>query len=71
MPFKHVRMAVQHGCPVKVILSNSGCVGMVRQWQELHYDGCYCHSYSEALPDFVAAQTENCFPIRATGLCVL
>jgi acetolactate synthase-1/2/3 large subunit len=27
---------------------------MVRQWQELHYEGRYSHSYSEALPDFVA-----------------
>jgi hypothetical protein len=26
----------------------------VRLWQDLHYDGCYSHSYSEALPDFVA-----------------
>ncbi|HEY0488453.1 MAG TPA: thiamine pyrophosphate-dependent enzyme, partial [Telluria sp.] len=46
--------AVQHKCPVKVILSDNGCMGMVRQWQELHHDGRYSHSYSEAMPGFVA-----------------
>jgi acetolactate synthase-1/2/3 large subunit len=29
-------------------------MGMVRQWQELHHGGRYSHSYTEALPDFVA-----------------
>jgi acetolactate synthase-1/2/3 large subunit len=54
MNIQELATAVQHGCPVKVILSNNGCMGMVRQWQELHYGGRYSHSYSEALPDFVA-----------------
>jgi acetolactate synthase-1/2/3 large subunit len=27
---------------------------MVRQWQELNHGGRYSHSYTEALPDFVA-----------------
>jgi acetolactate synthase-1/2/3 large subunit len=45
---------VQHRCPVKVILSNNGCMGMVRQWQELHHGERYSHSYTEAMPDFVA-----------------
>jgi acetolactate synthase-1/2/3 large subunit len=54
MNIQELSTAVQHGCPVKVILSNNGCMGMVRQWQELHYGGRYSHSYSEALPDFVA-----------------
>jgi len=29
-------------------------MGMVRQWQELIHGGRYSHSYTEALPDFVA-----------------
>lgn len=29
-------------------------MGMVRQWQELHHGGRYSHTYTEALPDFVA-----------------
>ena len=45
---------MQHRTPVKVILSNNGYMGMVRQWQELIHGGRYSHSYTEALPDFVA-----------------
>jgi len=54
MNIQELATAVQHRCPVKVIVSNNGCMGMVRQWQELHYDGRYSHSWAEALPDFVA-----------------
>jgi acetolactate synthase-1/2/3 large subunit len=54
MNIQELATAVQHRCPVKLILSNNGCMGMVRQWQELHYEGRYSHSYSEALPDFLA-----------------
>jgi acetolactate synthase-1/2/3 large subunit len=54
MNIQELATAVQHRCPVKIILSNNGCMGMVRQWQELHHGERYSHSYSEALPDFVA-----------------
>lgn len=54
MNIQELATAVQHGCPVKVVLSNNGCMGMVRQWQELHHGARYSHSWSEALPDFVA-----------------
>ena len=54
MNIQELASAVQHRCPVKLVLSNNGCMGMVRQWQELHHGGRYSHSYSEAMPDFVA-----------------
>jgi acetolactate synthase-1/2/3 large subunit len=54
MNIQELSTAMQHRCPVKVILSNNGCMGMVRQWQELHHGGRTSHSYNEALPDFVA-----------------
>jgi acetolactate synthase-1/2/3 large subunit len=54
MNIQELATAVQHRCPIKVVLSNNGCMGMVRQWQELHHGARYSHSYSEALPDFVA-----------------
>jgi acetolactate synthase-1/2/3 large subunit len=54
MNIQELSTAVQHRCPVKVILSNNGCMGMVRQWQEMHHGARYSHSYTEALPDFVA-----------------
>lgn len=54
MNIQELATAVQHRCPVKVVLSNNRCMGMVRQWQELHHGERYSHSYAEALPDFVA-----------------
>lgn len=54
MNIQELATAIQHDCPVKLILSNNGCMGMVRQWQELHHGGRYSHSWLEALPDFVA-----------------
>ena len=42
----------QYGLPLKIILLNNGYMGMVRQWQELFYDGRYAHSYVDALPNF-------------------
>ncbi|MFZ4875956.1 biosynthetic-type acetolactate synthase large subunit [Janthinobacterium sp. Mn2066] len=54
MNIQELATAAQHRLPVKVVLSNNGYMGMVRQWQELHHGGRYSHSYTEALPDFVA-----------------
>ncbi|MBV5330025.1 MAG: hypothetical protein JZU65_20760, partial [Chlorobium sp.] len=30
---------VQHGLPVKIIVFNNGCLGMVRQFQDMYFDG--------------------------------
>jgi acetolactate synthase-1/2/3 large subunit len=38
---------------VKVLVVNNQCLGMVRQWQELFYDGVYSHSILPQ-PDFAA-----------------
>jgi len=54
MNIQELSTAAQHRCPIKLVLSNNGCMGMVRQWQQLHHGGRYSHSYTEALPDFVA-----------------
>ncbi|MES2939684.1 MAG: biosynthetic-type acetolactate synthase large subunit [Pseudomonadota bacterium] len=54
MNIQELSTAMQHRAPVKVVLMNNGCMGMVRQWQELIHGGRYSHSYTEALPDFVA-----------------
>ena len=44
----------QHRLPVKLIISNNGYMGMVRQWQQLNHGSRYSHSYTDSLPDFVA-----------------
>jgi acetolactate synthase-1/2/3 large subunit len=54
MNIQELSTAMQHRAPVKVVLCNNGYMGMVRQWQELIHGGRYSHSYTEALPDFVA-----------------
>ena len=53
MNIQEMSTAVQYRLPVKVFILNNEYMGMVRQWQDLTYDGRYSHSYSEALPDFV------------------
>ncbi len=54
MNIQELSTAMQHGTPVKVVLSNNGYMGMVRQWQELNHGNRLSHSWNEALPDFVA-----------------
>ena len=52
MNIQELSTAVQHRAPVKLIISNNGCMGMVRQWQALNHGGRLSHSWTEALPDF-------------------
>ena len=54
MNIQELSTAVQHGTPVKVVLSNNGNMGMVRQWQQLNHGNRLSHSWNAALPDFVA-----------------
>ncbi|WP_397545520.1 biosynthetic-type acetolactate synthase large subunit [Roseateles oligotrophus] len=54
MNIQELSTAIQHRTQVKLVLCNNGRMGMVRQWQELIHGGRYSHSYTEALPDFVA-----------------
>jgi acetolactate synthase I/II/III large subunit len=54
MNIQELSTAAQHRTPVKLVLSNNQYMGMVRQWQEFNHEGRYSHSYTAALPDFVA-----------------
>ena len=54
MNIQELSTAMQHATPVKLVLSNNGYMGMVRQWQELNHGNRLSHSWNEALPDFVA-----------------
>ncbi len=53
MNIQELGTAVQYGLPVKVVILNNGCLGMVRQWQELFYEKRYSISKLECLPNFV------------------
>jgi acetolactate synthase-1/2/3 large subunit len=43
----------QYGFTPKIINLNNRYLGMVRQWQELEYEGRYAESYMNSIPDFV------------------
>jgi acetolactate synthase-1/2/3 large subunit len=45
--------AAIHDIPVKVFLMNNGYMGMVRQWQELFWDGRYKSVEMGPSPDWV------------------
>jgi len=52
---------VASNLPVKVLIVNNQCLGMVRQWQELFYDHVYSHSLLPQ-PDFEAlARAHGCW----------
>jgi acetolactate synthase I/II/III large subunit len=53
MNIQEMSTARQYHLPVKVFILNNEYMGMVRQWQDLTYEGRYSESYSDALPDFV------------------
>jgi len=53
MNIQELTTAVQNHIPVKVAILNNGCLGMVRQWQELFYGKRYSHTCLGKGPDFV------------------
>lgn len=53
MNMQEMATAVVHKLPVKVIIINNRFHGMVRQWQDLFYDGRYSSSDLSTTPDFV------------------
>ena len=53
MCIQELSTCLQYNTPITVLALNNRYLGMVRQWQELDYQGRYSHSYMDALPDFV------------------
>ncbi len=53
MCIQELSTCLQYKTPVKIVSLNNRYLGMVRQWQEIDYEGRYSHSYMDALPDFV------------------
>ncbi|MEF7614093.1 acetolactate synthase 3 catalytic subunit [Aquincola sp. MAHUQ-54] len=53
MCIQELSTCFQYKTPVKILSLNNRYLGMVRQWQQLDYEGRYSHSYMDALPDFV------------------
>ncbi|HMK65570.1 MAG TPA: thiamine pyrophosphate-dependent enzyme, partial [Thermodesulfobacteriota bacterium] len=53
MNIQEMATAVANQIPVKVAILNNGCLGMVRQFQELFYDKRYAQTFLKGNPDFV------------------
>ncbi|WP_125123639.1 acetolactate synthase large subunit [Bacillus amyloliquefaciens] len=53
MTLQELDVIRQLNLPVKVIILNNECLGMVRQWQEIFYEERYSESKFSAQPDFV------------------
>ena len=67
MNIQELATAVQYRIPVKVVILNNGTLGMVRQWQELFFDGNYSQTCLPRIPDFVKlAEAYGAKGFRAT-----
>jgi acetolactate synthase-1/2/3 large subunit len=53
MNAQELATCAQNNIPIKVFILNNGYLGMVRQWQELFWDGKYSHVDTGEFPDFV------------------
>ncbi len=53
MNIQELATAVAYNLPVKVIILNNGCLGMIRQLQEFFFDARYNSNCLDASPDFV------------------
>ena len=53
MNIQELATAAKNNINVKVAILDNGCLGMVRQWQELFYKKRYSHTILDSNPDFV------------------
>ena len=53
MCIQELSTCLQYRTPIKIVSLNNRYLGMVRQWQQIDYEGRYSSSYMDALPDFV------------------
>ena len=68
MNLQELAVAAIHKLPVKIILLNNQFHGMVRQWQDLFYEGRYASSDLGNTPDFVKlAEAYGILGLRSEG----
>ncbi|HEY4554739.1 MAG TPA: acetolactate synthase large subunit [Bacillaceae bacterium] len=53
MTLQELAVVKELNLPVKTVILNNQCLGMVRQWQETFYEERYSHSLIPEQPDFV------------------
>ncbi|RYY80448.1 MAG: acetolactate synthase 3 large subunit [Moraxellaceae bacterium] len=52
MCIQELSTCTQYGISVKILCLNNRALGMVKQWQDMNYEGRHSSSYMESLPDF-------------------
>lgn len=52
MCIQELSTCTQYGLNVKILCLNNRALGMVKQWQDMNYEGRHSSSYMESLPDF-------------------
>ena len=67
MNMNELATASRYGIPVIVVLFNNHALGMVRQWQELFYDGRYSHTIIRDKMDYV--KTAEGLGVRGVRVC--
>jgi acetolactate synthase-1/2/3 large subunit len=54
MNIQELSTCLQYNTPVKIVNLRNNYLGMVKQWQDMQYEGRYAMStYEDSLPDFV------------------
>ena len=72
MNMQELAACSQEGIDVKVLIMNNGCLGMVRQWQELFWEKRYSHVDMGDFPDYVKlAEAYGATGIRLTDKSTL
>ena len=72
MNIQELAACSQEGLDVKVLIMNTGCLGMVRQWQELFWEQRYSHVDMGDFPDYVKlAEAYGATGIRLTDKSTL
>ncbi len=54
MNIQELSTALQYDIPVVIVNLNNRFLGMVKQWQDMIYQGRHSHSYMDSVPDFAA-----------------
>ena len=52
MCIQELSTCTQYGIAIKILCLNNQSLGMVKQWQDMQYEGRYSNSYMGSLPDF-------------------
>ena len=66
--FQEMETVARLGLPLKLVVLDNGCLGMVRQFQDELFDSCYQSTvWGYGAPDFVAVATAYGLPARAVA----